>query len=367
MRNGLIKKDEIMEKKLVFVTRNMLAGGAERVIAQLVNYFSNEKINCIIITINDSDIFYELDPRVEVKSIGEKSKNKILDRILRYAKLRNIIMKIQPDAVLAMPEEIAVYVLLGMLGTRIPVFVSERNNPWLMPDKKITRILRKLMYPFATGFIFQTEMAKSFFSKKIQQRGTVICNPVELSRIPDQFQGDRLKVIVSAGRLEKQKNFEMLIKAFSIFIKGHPDYILRIYGEGTMRDTLQNQILDLGLFDKVELPGRKSNLLELMNPCSMFVLPSNYEGMPNVLLEAMCMGMPVISTDCPSGGPREVINNDVNGLLINVGDINGLVQAMIKMTDIDFSNSLANKAYLLRNELGNKKIFESWKNYIFKE
>lgn len=353
-------------KKIIIVTRSMYAGGAERVIAQLANYFNSEGIVCKIVTIDNEKILYKLNNTIEILPIGMKSKNKLFDKISRYSILRTLIRKERPDVVLSMPEDIGIYVILALLGLNIPVFVSERNNPWVMPDKKITRLLRKFMYPFATGLVFQTEMAKSFFPSKIQDKGIVLPNPIDVSRIPKQHKGERKKVIVGAGRLDKQKNFSLLIRAFGEFSKKHPDYSLHIYGDGGLRNSLEQQIEKLDLIGKVELLGRKNDLLERMNSSAMFVLSSDYEGMPNVLLEAMCMGMPVISTDCPSGGPRELINHGVNGLLIDVGDETDLLQAMERLTDETYAEQLCKQAYLLRDKLTSQDIFSEWKAYLFR-
>ncbi|EYE87679.1 hypothetical protein Q428_12010 [Fervidicella metallireducens AeB] len=157
-------------KKLTFVTRNMKAGGAERVISQLVNNFNRAGIQCIIITLDNEEIFYRLDNAVKVHAIGRKSSNSYLDKFLKYKELRRYINVNKPDIVLALPEDIGIYVIPALLGTKIPVVVSERNNPWVMPYKKITRILRRIFYPLADGFIFQTEQAASFFSPNIRKK-----------------------------------------------------------------------------------------------------------------------------------------------------------------------------------------------------
>lgn len=357
-----------MEKqKIVIVTRNLLGGGAERVIAQLSNYFVAQGKQCRIITIDKSEVFYQLNPNIVIQAIGKKSNNKLVDKIRRYQLVRKMIQQEAPDMVLSFPEEIGIYVLLALLGTGIPVYVSERNNPWVMPDAKVTRVLRRLMYPFARGIIFQTEMAKSFFPKSIQKKGIVLSNPIEADRIPGQYVGEREKVIVAAGRLFRQKNFPLLLKAFSRFSPGHPEYKLRIYGEGYMLDTLNALCSEHNIQNKVEFPGKSNVLLEKMNSAAMFVLSSDYEGMPNVLLEAMCMGMPVISTDCPSGGPRELIADGVNGLLIPVGDELALYQAMERMADPEFAGQMADAAYKIREKLTSPEIFVNWYRYLFEE
>lgn len=299
----------------------MTSGGAERVIAQLVNYFTEKDISCRIITTENGEVMYPLHEKVDVVAIGKKSDNKAIDRILRYKEVRNIVQANKPDVVLTMPEDTGIYAILALIGTGIPVYVSERNNPWVMPDVKITRLLRKVAYPFAKGIIFQTQMAKSFFPKYIQKKGVVLQNPVDATRIPKPYIGERKKQFVAVGRLEKQKNFPLLINAFAKFCEDVDGYELVIYGEGNERENLENLINKLQLTGHVQLPGRDFDVLNKINDSAAFILSSDYEGMPNALIEAMCMGMPVISTDCPSGGPKELITDGINGILIPVNDL----------------------------------------------
>lgn len=354
------------KEKIVIITRNMEGDGAERVIAQLANYFVAQGKNCSIITLDKKEVFYTLDSRVAVLPIGFKSENKLLDKLQRYSVLRKLVLQEKPDMVLALPEEIAAYVLLALLGTGIPVYASERNNPWVMPDVKVTRILRTLMYPFAKGIIFQTRMAMSFFPESVRKKGVVLSNPVDAKRIPEQYCGQREKVIVAAGRLSKQKNVPLLLHAFAKFSPNHPEYCLRIFGEGELRAELTALADSLEIGEKVELPGRSTMLLHKMNPCGMFVLSSDYEGLPNVLLEAMCMGMPSISTDCRCG-PGDLIEDGVNGLLVPVGDADSLCEAMEKMTDPAYAKRLGDKAYQLREKLTSTAVFEDWYRYLFEE
>lgn len=354
-----------MKTKIDIITRAMTAGGTERVIAQLANYFVARNIDCRIITTEDRNIMYKLDNRIRVIPIGKKSDNKVKDRILRYKIIRNIVMERKTDVVLTMPEDTGIYALLAFLGTGIPVYVSERNNPWIMPDVKVTRFLRKIAYPFAEGIIFQTEMAKSFFPKNIQSKGVILQNPIDASRIPYPYEGEREKIFVAVGRLVPQKNFSLLINAFAEFSKEFQEYKLIIYGEGKERVKLEKLILDLGLENIVELPGEDRDVLNKINNAAAFIMSSDYEGMPNVLLEAMCMGMPVISTDCPSGGPKTLINNGKNGLLVKTNSIEEMVYAMKKILDSQFSKKIAENAFALKTILTSENIFQLWYDYLF--
>lgn len=351
--------------KISFVTRNLSAGGAERVIAQLATYMAEKGIQCEIVTIDQKEVFYNIPTKIVIYQIGKKSNNKVADKLLRYKELRKYLKSSNPNVVLSMPEEIGIYVIPALLGTGIPIVVSERNNPWVMPWKKVTRLLRKIFYPFADGFVFQTKQAASFFPKSIRQKGIVLPNPLDLNRIPKPWSGERNKEIIGVGRLEQQKNFPLLIKAFAKFYRTHPDYKLTIYGEGSKRSELE--LLANSLLPKkaYSFPGRTKDLLDKIKNAKMFVLSSDYEGMPNVLIEAMAIGMPVIATDCPSGGPAELIKDGVNGLLVPVNDIDAMTAAMTKIADSEeLAKTLGKNAVDIKNKLDSEVVSENWRIFL---
>ena len=313
---------------IAIVTASMAAGGAERVIAQLLKEWCNNGIDCSLITLQKEPIFYDLPKNINLVEIGKLDNNHYLDKVKKYSSVRKIVKKINPDIVLSLPEEIGIYVIGALLGTGIPIVVSERNNPWLMPYKKESRIMRKLMYPWADGFIFQTQKAASFFSRKIQKKGIVLENPLDISRIPMPYENEREKIIIGAGRLEPQKNFYLLIDAFAEFYKTHLDYKLEIYGEGSLRNDLEFYAEEKLPKEKFAFPGRVTDLPERMNKCSVFVLSSDFEGVPNVLIEAMAMGVPSVATDCAPGGAAELIQDVVNGFIVPVGNAKCLANKM---------------------------------------
>lgn len=352
-------------KKIVFVTRSMKSGGAERVISQLTNRISTIGIKCYIITLNDCESFYKLNASVELIRIGTKSDNRLHDKLLKYIQLRKHIKIIKPDMVLALPEEIGIYVIPSLLGLKVPVVVSERNNPWIMPWKKSTRLLRKIVYPFAAGFIFQTNEAASFFSKNIRNKGIVLSNPLDLKRIPAPCTLKREKKIVGIGRLEEQKDFDLLIRAFEKVNKRHPEYKLVIYGEGSLEDHLKSLADTLLPKESYYFAGKSLNVLEEVKCSSIFVLSSKYEGMPNVLIEAMATGLPVIATDCPPGGPRKLINNE-NGLLIPVGNCEKLTSCINRLIeDEEFAKKISINALKIKRDFDETKVTDEWVRYFY--
>lgn len=352
-------------KSIVMVTRNMLSGGSERVISILANNYAEKGIKVTLILTDPQEMCYELNPEIKVIPLERKKGNPAVNKLKKYKRIRQLIKAEKPDIVLSMPEEIGIFVNLIMLGSGIPVVVSERNNPKVMPYKKATRIMRKISYLFASGFVFQTQEAASFFSKRIQNKGIILKNPLNIENIPERFTGERRKVVVGTGRLFEQKNFPLLISAFSEFYKTHSDYKLLIYGEGHKRaelEALASKMLEPGSW---EMPGRTSNWQDKAKDVKMFVLSSDFEGMPNALIEAMATGIPSISTDCPSGGSRELIENNVNGILIPVGDKNAMVEAMCKLADDnEFAETLSQNGVKLQESLNSEVICKKWYDYF---
>lgn len=351
--------------KLLIVTHKMSGGGCERVIAQLLNCFARDGIECKLVTECGVPSFYDLPESVEQIYLTFDQNLPARKIPKAYRKLRKLVKQEQPDVVLAMPEKVNVWTVLFLLGTGVPVVVSERNDPHRHPESRVKRILRSLLYPFARGFVFQTKEASRYFSRGIQKRGIVLDNPLDTSRIPARFEGERRRTVVAAGRLHEQKNFDLLIRAFARFYKTHHDYSLVIYGEGPEKDRLLKTASRLGIAGAVELAGQSKTLLTDINDSGMFVLSSDYEGMPNVLIEAMACGLPCIATDCPIGGVRSLIASGENGHLIPVGDEDALFEAMSKLADDEsYAAWLGQHAAGIRTRLDETKVAKQWREYL---
>ena len=251
---------------------------------------------------------------------------------------------------------------------KIPVIVSVRNDPNVEYKSKINNLVMKILYPLADGFVFQTEDAKNYFNKKIQSKSVIIPNSIKETFIQREiYTGEKDKIIVNIGRLEKQKNQELLIEAFNDVKDEFLDYNLYIYGEGTLKENLKNKIKEMDLENRVFLKGEVENIEEKIEKSSVFVLSSKYEGMPNALMEAMALGVPCISTDCPCGGPKFLIQNGVNGILAKVDKKEEIVQGIRKiLSDENFANDISKNAIKIREKLNPKVINFKWKNYIEK-
>lgn len=324
-----------MYNKITFCIPSLGSGGAERVTSILANKFAERGYEVSVIMLSHNLCVYPLSDKVRIESLGCDGENKmpsIKRMFVRWKKIRQAVKKISPDIVISFMSETNIDVCFALWGMKIPVIVSERNDPAVDPSSKLKKIMRKVAYIKPRGFVFQTPDARAYFSKRIQKKSKIILNPLG-KVMPERFDGEREKRIVAVGRLNKQKNFPMLIDAFAEFVNKHPEYILEIYGEGDLETKINGYISEKQLDGKVILKGFCKNVHEKILSAGMFVMSSDFEGMPNALLEAMAIGLPCISTDCPCGGPRMLIEPYKNGILVPVKDREKLLNAMLYMAE----------------------------------
>lgn len=342
------------------VITGMRSGGAERVMATLCNDFSKRhQIKLLILKDSISD--YVLSNQVEVVS-GGVQKQSILKSVgvVRYQ-----IDRWKPDIVLSFMTKTNIVAMLAKSLTtwKIPIVIAERANPY--NAKKIFQIMRKHLYPKADGCVFQTKQAQDYYKDILKCRTEVIRNPLNPDFQVKPFTGTRTHRIVTMGRLSIEKNHKLLIDAFAQIVDRYPEYKLEIYGEGSLHNELQSQIDKLHLNDKAFLMGRKNNVQQYISDAEIFVLSSNSEGMPNALLESMALGLACISTDCPIGGSAAIIDNEKNGLLVPMNDVDQMVKAVEWLiTDADFAAQLRTEAVRVLDDFDAENVCRSWENYL---
>lgn len=353
--------------KLVFITPGMTFGGAERVISILANIWCDMGHDVsIFITATDRLPVYKLNDKINVENYADFNENGV-SHFKLISSIRNFVTKEKPDCVLSFMNDVCAYTIIALMGKNIPIIYSERNDPNKTNQSKINQLFRRIVEFGATHIVFQTEGAKQCYSKKVQRKSSIILNPVELSRIPERKKEDiNYSEIVTVARLEPQKNQELLIDAFNLVCKKHQDIVLKIYGEGSLKNKLQNKIHELGLNDKVLLMGAKQDVLEWIKESYCFVLTSDFEGLPNSLIEAMSMGIPCISTDCSPGGARQLLGDD-RGLIVPCGDKERLAEAInMYLENKDVAMKYGEVAFELRKEIDCNKVAKEWIRFIEK-
>ena len=322
--------------KIVFVIPRMGGGGSERVISILANYYASEHYSVHIIQLINSESFYPLDKQITLSgmNISIRRKNRIIskwDQLRFFLKsllfIKNEIDNLQPNVIISfMRQTCIIMYLLKCFGMKTRLILSERNDPTV--QNIFIRLLMNKIYKKCDVFVCQTQKVADYFN--IIDHTVVIPNPIETKNLPNKYTGKRRKVIVSVGRLDKQKNFSLLIHSFDIISVFYPDYILEIYGEGPLRNKLQRLIDRRELKDRIFLMGAYHDILEQIKDATFFILSSNYEGFPNALIEAMAIGLPVISTNFYTGSAQELIGN-LNGILVPINDRKAMSTAMCKL------------------------------------
>lgn len=357
---------KIVKDKIAIISNSLSLGGAERVSLILAEWMTSTGADTYLYTLNkDREDGYVLNPEINRVAINKES---ALSKIQLIKELRHSLKKHKINKILVMGVPLAMYVIPAVIGLNISVIVSERNDPSNFKGKKITKFLsRKLMY-FADGYIFQTEGAKNYYPDKIKHKATVIPNPLLVDILPEPHHGVRAKRIVTAGRLVPQKNHKLLIKAFKEVEKKFPEYTLTIYGNGSEKTNLEALIKRLDLQEKVFLPGATKKLFEEIIDAKVFVLSSDFEGMPNALIEAMALGIPCISTDCPSGGPKEIIQNMNNGMLVPTNSPEELSKSMIRLlSDDKLSKKISTNSVKIRKTLDKDLVCNKFFKFLTNE
>ena len=319
------------KKRLTIVTVSLGSGGLERIVSNIANIYVAKGWEVDILTLLNPEgkVFVKLDERVNhvffqnIKpNPSSFQKIKAVPKWIKF--IREHITKTNPDCILAMTIKIGSMVVLANKNKNTRIIVREISDP---KSKARNQLANKICFKYckkADAFIFQTEWEKSCFPKKIQSIGQVIANPVVLKTTAVS---PKRKTFVTMGRLVNfQKCHDILIKAFALVLKKHPDYTLEIYGEGPDAKIDQDLIEKLGIKDSVFLMGACSNVHEKIKDASGFVLTSDFEGLSNALLEAYMMGIPCVTSDWP--GANEVITNSVDGLIVKRGHITEFANAM---------------------------------------
>lgn len=342
--------------KCVLVMGSFVYGGAERVMCSLANYFIGSGNEVVLVTITHAPETYPLNNKIK-RINGLNWKNQ-LDGVL---KLRKVFIDEKPDVVITFIAHINIASLLAGLWLKVPIIISERNDPAHSATTSLRRILRKVTYQRAKAIVCQTQDSKEYFSEKIQQKVDIIPNPLYLAEDNVDFD-QRDNEIVSVGRFVPQKRHEVTIRALSK-LKDEFDYRLTIYGNGDdgEKERLQDLVDKLGLTGRVILHDAVSDLHKRIKYAKAFILMSEYEGMPNALMEAMGLGLVCFCSDCPCGGPKFLIKDEENGFLIKVDDEKMLVERLREaLTDNDKMHKISLAAQDVRIRLDPEQIWKQW-------
>lgn len=364
-----LRKNEKYAGKLAFYIGSLDKGGAERVFVNLAEYFQSKGYQILMVTQYRKEEEYELAEGIQriLSDIPpeETTRSRLINFYRRVSRLHGIWKKERPDLVLSCVGKNNFMTIVTTMFTKTKPVVSVVGEAKEEYPNRLMKFLANLLFPCASGVILQTERSRGFFSEKVSKAAVILPNSLNPLFLRERFQDEREKRIVSVGRLDANKNHEMMIHAFAGLADKYPEYTLTIYGEGELREYLQKLIASLALEEKVFLPGAIPDVADKIGKASLFLLTSYSEGISNALIEAMALGLPVIATDVPSGGTQELIRHGENGLIIPTGDEKALKEAMDRLlSDREFAARLGEQAHKIQERLAPDRVNRQWQEYF---
>lgn len=306
--------------------------------AAIANHWAAEGDAVTLLTFSSDAPFYDLDPRIEAKRLSllrdsADAGRGLIANLKRLWRLRGAIRTSAPDVVISFIDTTNVLTLLATRGLGVSVIVSEHNDPAVAPLGLVWNFLRRVTYPLADGVVLLTERARSHYPASVREKAVVIPNPVA---VPLESSGGapviQRPAVMAMGRLSREKGFDILLRAFAKAREGRAVWSLVILGEGTLRQELEKLAAELGVKESVHMPGMVKNPYDYLRQADIFALSSRFEGFPVSLLEAMACGAAVVSFDCATG-PREIIRDGVDGVLVPPEDEEALAEAMGRLMD----------------------------------
>lgn len=342
-----------MSKAICFVIGGLSGGGQERALTNLANEFARRDYKIALICLFKTEVFFEIHPNIKViwPNYDRKSTNKFAYALKLVPYIRRNIIQENPDKIVSFGDWFNAYVILSTRFLNKPVYITNRMGPNLYLGK-FMEFFNRLTYKKATAMIVQTNMAKEIMEKKYGLKDVrIVANAV---KPVDIKHSNPEKAIITVGRLSKEKGHSILIDAFSKL--QDKEWRLDIVGDGPEMDNLKRQSMELNLENRILFHGHMKDFDDLLSKASIFVLPSFYEGFPNALLEAMSVPIVCVASDCIAG-PRDIIEDGVNGYLFETGNslalskiISNLIQNEASLTHI------RNSAFEVRNKYNFQKI-----------
>ncbi len=346
---------------ITFLTASLGSGGAERVVSLLADRMTELGHRVEIICLLYDDVYYTTAPEVKLTVVPRVCPGNLVKR-LRW--LRKYVKESETDVCIAFTEGVYCATICAMMGTGIPVIASERLDPHYMSWQR--NLLKKIFLPHAAWLVVQTEHIRRYFKGSVAKKTSIILNPVN-DKVYHVTPCEKENIVISVARLFPQKRQGVLIEAFAKIAELFPDWKLVIYGEGPERKSLESLVscFNSQVSSRILLPGRCETVIEELNKAKIFAFSSDYEGLSNAMLEAVCIGLPIVSTRV--SGTDELVHDGVNGYVVNLGDTEALAKSLtILMGDERKIQQFSEESRKMAESFKMDKIVEDWLALISK-
>ncbi|PHR95993.1 MAG: glycosyl transferase [Leeuwenhoekiella sp.] len=367
---------------ILFFIHSLSSGGAERVTTTLANHWASKGWAVTVVTVaGENQDFYNLDERIRRIALNMAVNSRtplhaILNNLRRVWALRHVLRQQQPDVAVAMMTTANATLAMAGRWAGVVTIGSERTYPPAMPLGRLWETIRRRTYRWLDCLVAQTEeSARWLFVHACSRRVAVISNPLSFPLVsqpptldPQQTKStlNSQNLLLAVGRLGEEKRFDRLLTAFATLIDRHSNWGLVILGQGPLRETLLQQVVDLELTEKVVLPGAVGNVGDWFSAADLYVLTSHFEGFPNTLVEALAHGLPSVAVNCKTG-PSEILRHEIDGILVPQDDPTALVSALdLLMRDSALRERFSERAIEARERFAVKRIADQWEE-LFRE
>lgn len=356
-------------KTIAFTIGSLARGGAERVTINLMEHFYAQGYTVYLITkLRAVDEYPLMDGIVRIDgdvTPEELTKSRVRNLYKRIEKLRKIWKEYQPDLIVSFIGKNNLMTIVSSLRLKIPVVTTICSDPKSEYESTFMWRFACGILPLSRGVVVKTKHAILDFPKKIQKKAIALPNPLHEQFVVEELPKTRTREIVAVGRLDENKNQKLLIDAFSKIAGNYPQWTCEIYGDGECKEGLEEYVNHLSCREQIKFHGQSSHIAEDICQASIYVLTSRVEGMPNALMEAMALGIACISTDCPCGGPSELITHGENGFLIPVDGEEELAHRLQDLMDHSHKcEVVGQKAWERMQEYYPKEALGTWQNYL---
>jgi glycosyltransferase involved in cell wall biosynthesis len=343
----------------------MVVGGAGKQLALTANALSNKGHLVEIYSYFGGPLEHKLSANVHYIPQNPIPQNKLTEYILSPINIRRQIKKSRPNIVISWRCNAGCFTRLASIGLNVKIVFSERTDPYT--ETSLALKISSWICGFSSGGVFQLEKVRQYY-KRLYNKSIVIHNPIDeniktLNAIP---YNDRSKKIVHVGRMMlPHKRQDVMLEAFRIFLEHNSDYELHFYGDGRDFDDVKKMAVEKSVSNNVVFHGAINGIPENIKDAKILVLTSDYEGIPNVILEAFASDVPVVSTDCSPGGARLLLGNDENGLLAPIGDAKKIAMQMQHIVDDEkLAQIFISKGRAKLNDFRPETIFTKWEEYL---
>lgn len=361
-----------MEKQITLIVDSLGQGGAENVCVNLCNHLTDRgwAIELRPLHLDNSPLLAKVNSSVKIDPFGVRNVRSGFLKIARSLKSSG------PEHILVFNFQTAVFlIILKKLGwiestlmiRNISTLSQKRKQAEGLWSRYVVHPLTQALYRYGDHFIAQSEGMKQDLVahyKLDRNKIVVIHNPLradieDASANPDFVNTERENIILAVGRLKPVKGYDHAVTAFAGFVKQHPDFRLRFVGEGPERERLENLARDLGCWNNVEFVPFTSDVVPHYKTATATILTSIYEGFPNILIESIALGTPVVAYDCQNG-PSEIITK-ANGILVPYRDTDALQNALAELVKKPWSRDQVSAS---ANQYRSEKIIDTYERFL---